>query len=157
MKSWLTGCVVILFSLAAIGAGPADDLSKARSEIAPLLKAMQDAANAHDAAKHVSFYAKDPNLLFVINDRAITGFDPLLEQQKQWWQNGSSDVVYTMVGEPDYRMPGPGLVMVTYFLTSRRTDPSGAARNTRLGISALWQHRPEGWRIIYAHESTVNQ
>ena len=30
-------------------------------------------------------------------------------------------------------------------------------RETRFGISALWQKRPEGWRIIYAHESTVNK
>ncbi len=157
MKTLLACCVLTLASLTGPAAGPADELAKARAEIAPLLKTMQDAANAHDAATHVSVYAKDPTLLFVINDRAITGFDALLEQQKQWWLNGKIDVVYTMVGEPDYRMPAPGLVMVTYFLTSHRTDPDGKTRDTRFGVSALWQHRSEGWRIIYAHESTVNQ
>lgn len=91
-----------------------------------------------------------------INDRAIVGYDALLKQQREWWQDGGTDVVYTVVGEPEFRMPAPGLVMTTYFLTSRRTRSDGTARNTRFGITALWQRRAEGWRIIHAHESTVN-
>jgi ketosteroid isomerase-like protein len=157
MKTVLACCLLLLTPLARVSAQPPDDLAKARAEILPLFEAMQAAANAHDADKHVSFYARDPGLQFVINDRLIEGYDALLRQQREWWQNGKSDVIYTLVGEPSFRMPAPGLVMTTYFLTSRRTMEDRTVRNTRFGISALWQRRPEGWRIIHAHESTVNQ
>jgi ketosteroid isomerase-like protein len=156
MRASLTTAALILLSVAGLGAGPADDLAKAKAEIAPLDKAMRDAANAHDSVKHVSYYANDPMLLFVINTRAIVGFDALLAQQKVWWLDGKSDAVYSPVGEPDYRLVAPGLVMETYFLTSHRTT-DGKPRDTKFGVSALWQHRPEGWKIIYAHESTVDQ
>ena len=61
----------------------------------------------------------------VINDRAIVGWDALLKQQRQWWNSGKTDVKYELMGEPDFRMPAPGLVMVTYFLTSHRTLSGG--------------------------------
>ena len=157
MKTYLACALLIVTALTAQAQVPTDDLAAARAEILPLFEAMQAAANAHDAEKHVSFYAQGPALLFVINDRAIVGWDALLEQQRQWWQDGKTDVKYELVGEPDFRMPAPGLVILTYFLTSHRTLPNGQTRNTRFGISSLWQKRTEGWRIVYAHESTVNQ
>jgi ketosteroid isomerase-like protein len=157
MKTWITCCVLTLTPLTALPATPSGDLAGAKAEILPLFEAMQEAANAHDAEKHLAYYVQGPDLLFVINDRSIVGYDALLKQQRVWWQDGKSDVRYQMVGEPEFRMPAPGLVMATYFLTSSRTAADGTIRHTRFGISALWQRRPEGWRIIYAHESTVNQ
>lgn len=156
IKKQLTCLLLILVtSLSAFAQGRSDELAKARTEILPLFREMQAAANAHDAEKHLSFYAREPNLLFVINDEAIIGYDALLAKQREWWRNGKTDVVCKMVGEPDFKMAASGLVMVTYFLTSSRTLPDGKTRNTKFGISALWQKRSEGWRIIHAHESTV--
>ena len=132
-------------------------LEAARAEIAPLFAEIQAAANAHDTDRHLAFYAREPSLLFIINDQAIIGWEALREKQLQWWNNGKTDAVYTQVGQPDYRMPAPGLVMLTHFLTSRRTLSSGETRTTGFGISALWQRRPEGWRIIHAHEATVQK
>lgn len=157
IKTPLTFILILVTSITALAQVRSDDLAAARKEILPLFEAMQAAANAHDAEQHISFYAREPSLLFVINDEAIVGYDALLAKQREWWQNGKTDVVYKLVGEPDFRMTAPGLVMVTYFLTSRRTLPDGKTRNTKFGISALWQKRPEGWRIIHAHESTVAQ
>ena len=154
MIRWL---VLALLIPAAAAAQPADDLASARAEIAPLFAEMQAAANAHDTDRHVSFYAREPSLPFIINDQRIIGWETLRDQQRQWWNDGKTDVVYTPVGEPEYRMLGPGLVMLTHFLASRRTLPNGEARLTGFGISALWQKRPEGWRIIYAHESMVKK
>ena len=141
--------------LAAVGGPEQGDLAKARAEILPLFEAMEAAANAHDAEKHVSFYAHDATLRFVINADEIVGYDALLAKQRQWWNDGKTDVRYTLVGEPEFTMPARGLVMVTYFLTATRTQPDGTTRNSRFGISQLWQQRPEGWRIIHAHESMV--
>jgi ketosteroid isomerase-like protein len=157
VKTYLACLLLLVTSLTALAQLPSDGLAAARAEILPLLKAMQAAANEHDAEKHVSFYAREPSLLFVDEDEAIVGYDALLAKQRQWWQDGKTDVTYKLVGEPDFRMPAPGLVMVTYFLTSPRTTPEGKLRETGFGISALWQKRPEGWRIIYAHESIVNK
>ena len=154
-------CLALFLSLVSLALVRAEEpdkaLEAARKEIAPLFAEMQAAANAHDTDRHLAVYAREPSLLFVINDEAIHGWEALREKQLRWWNNGKSDVVYTQVGEPDYRMPAPGLVMLTHFLTSRRTLPTGETRNTGFGISALWQKRPEGWRIIYAHESTVQK
>jgi len=134
---------------------PPRELEAAKAEILPLLEEMNDAANVHDAERHVAFYARDPDLLFVVHDRAIVGWDAVLEQQRVWWRDGKTDVVYTMAGEPEFRMPQAGLVIVTYFLDSVRGMGDGTTRQMRLAISAVWQRRPEGWRIIYAHESTA--
>ena len=154
MIRWL---VLALLIPAAAAAQSADDLASARAEITPLFVEMQAAANAHDTDRHVSFYAREPSLIFIINDQRITGWEALRDKQRQWWKDGKTDVVYTQVGDPEYTMPGPGLVMLTHFMTSQRTLPSGEMRVTGFGISALWQKRPEGWRIIYAHESMVQK
>ena len=147
----------LLFAISRLASASADGLTTARAEIAPLHAEMQAAANAHDTDRHLSFYVREPSLIFILNDQLIAGWDALREKQRQWWNDGKTDVVYTAVGEPEYRMPAPGLVMLTFFLTSRRTLPDGAIRNTGFGISSLWQKRPEGWRIIHAHESTVEK
>lgn len=146
MIRWL---VLTLLIPAAAAAQSADDLASARAEITPLFAEMQAAANAHDTDRHLSFYVQEPSLLFIINDQRITGWEALRDKQRQWWSDGKTNVIYTQMGEPEYRMPGPGLVMLTHFLTSHRTLPSGEIRDTGFGISALWQKRPEGWRIIY--------
>jgi len=154
MIRWLA----LAFLVPAVAAAQsADDLASARAEITPLFAEMQAAAKVHDTDRHLAFYAREPSLLFIINDQRITGWETLRIKQRQWWNDGRSDVVYTPMGEPDYRMLGPGLVVVTYFLTSRRTLASGEIRVSGFGISAIWQKRPEGWRIIYAHESAVQR
>lgn len=155
IKTYLICVPLFITAFSTKAQGQLDSLSSARAEILPLFEAMEAAANEHDAEKHLSFYAKEPTLLFVINDREIKGWDALLKQQQEWWRNGKTDVKYELIGEPDFRIPAPGLVMVTYFLSSHRTLTSGRTSDSKFGISALWQKRPEGWRIIYAHESMV--
>lgn len=161
-NSYLLGFTALLMACSmsrpsAHPAASAASLAAAEAEIQPLFQRMQTAANAHDADAHLAAYARSPDIVFVINDQAIHGFDALLAQQRQWWHDGKSDVVYHVEGRPEYSMPEPGLVVQTYFLTSKRTGASGSASYTQVGISALWQKRPEGWRIIYAHESTVSK
>ncbi len=164
MKKWSGTILGVMLIVAACSTGarstrPADgraveSLAKARSEIAPLLERMQATANAHDVDGHLAAYARDSTLLFVFNDQAIRGFNALHEQQTKWWQGGKTDVVYRVEGEPVYRMLAPGLVVQTYFLSSHRTMDDGTTRDGRIAVSAIWQRRADGWRIIYAHEST---
>ncbi len=157
IKVYFTCFLLFMTAFISQAQTESDSLLKARAEILPLFKAMEAAANAHNAEKHLSFYAKVPSPLFVFNDHEIKGWNALLKQQRKWWHNGNSDVKYKLIGKPDFRMFAPGLVMVTFFLTSHRTLSGGHTGNSKFGISDLWQKQPEGWRIVYAHESMVNQ
>lgn len=129
------------------------DLATARAEIAPLFAEMLRAANAHDAAAHLAAYARTPALVFVVNDEMIQGWDSLLVRQRQWWQDGKSDAVYALADSARYAMPARGIVVQTYALSSRRGGAAGVAREARLTVTDVWQKRPEGWRIVYAHEA----
>src|SRR5271165_3397367 len=127
-----------------------------RAEVAPLLAEMGAAANAHDVERHVGFYAHDPAVTLIYNGQAIVGWEAIRDKQAEWWKNGKTDVVYTMQGAPDIRVAGPGLVVTTIFMESRRTMPSGEIAENSFVASALWQKRADGWRVIYAHESTTH-
>ena len=137
-----------------MSAQPSTGPERARAEVAPLLAQMAAAANAHDVEKHVGFYAHDPSLILIFDGEAIVGWEAVRDKQRQWWKDGKTDVVYTLQGKPDFRVPAPGLVVTTIFMKSRRTLPGGEPKEGVLAVSALWQKRPEGWRIIYSHEST---
>ena len=131
----------------------ADDLTTAREALAPKLQEMLAAANAHDTDRHLAAYLHSPDLVFVVNDQTIHGWDALRAQQLKWWQNGKSDAVYTVLGEPEYTMLAPGLVAQTYFLDSHRAGDD--AHGAHLGVTDVWQQGAEGWRIVYAHESVA--
>jgi hypothetical protein len=138
-------CAALLFLLAVAAAdpvisAPADDGENARSEVAPLLAEMGAAANAHDIERHVGFYAHDPSVLLIFNGEAIKGWEAIRDKQREWWQNGKTDVVYTMQGKPDFRVLGPGVVVTTIFMKSRRTTPSGRSVR-RVGESFIRTNR----------------
>ena len=136
---------------------PPDQLAAAKAEILPLFEELEAAANAHDTDRHLALYARTPSLQFIFNDQLVVGWDALHEKQLQWWKNGKSDVVYQLSGPPDFLMLAPDVVLVTFFLTSHRTAPDGTPQNARFSISNIWKKLPEGWRIVYAHESMVKQ
>lgn len=135
------------------GAPSTEELAAARAGIEPHFQEMFAAANAHDTDRHLASYLHSPALVFVANDQEIHGWDALREQQLKWWQNGKSDAVYTVVGEPEYTMPARDVVLQTYFLDSHRAGAD--TRSARLSVTDVWQKRAEGWRVIYAHESVV--
>jgi ketosteroid isomerase-like protein len=131
------------------------DSHGASSEVAPLLAEMGAAANAHDVERHVGFYAHDSSVIFIFNGEPTIGWEAIRDMQREVWKNGKSDVVYTMQGKPSFMEPSHGLVVTTIFFKSRRTMPDGQIRDGAFAISSLWQKRPEGWRVIYSHESTT--
>jgi len=154
----IVGPIWIILCLAGFAASrPAQAdgaLQGASAEVAPLLAQMGAAANAHDVERHVGFYARDPSTVLISNGEAIVGWEAIRDRQREWWKNGNTDVVYAMQGKPHFRSPAPGIVVSTLFMKSRRTMPDGSVKEGDLAVSALWQKRPEGWRIIYSHEST---
>ncbi len=152
--------LILIAATALARAGTEPPSSDPAQEVAPLLAQMGAAANAHDVDGHVGFYAHDPSVTFIFNGKAIVGWTDIRDNQREVWRNGKSDVVYTMEGKPEFAVLGPNVVIrnvviSTIFLHSRRTMPDGEIHDGEFAISSVWQRRPEGWRVVYAHESTT--
>lgn len=94
--------------------------------------------------------------MLIFNGEQITGWDTIRAKQREWWSNGTTDVVYTVQGKPEIRVLKPDLAVTTLLMTSRRTGLDGALKEGRFAVSAIWQRRAEGWRVIYSHESTAH-
>lgn len=63
-------------------------------------------------------------------------------------------MVYTLQGKPEVRSLAPGLATSTIFMKSTRSTASGTTKEGSFAVSAIWKRFPEGWRVIYSHEST---
>ena len=126
-----------------------------QQQVAPLLAEMEASANAHDTDRHLAVYYRDPALTFIINGEIIRGWDALRERQRQWWDDGKAMGVYAYLGEPTCEMLGKDRGLTTQLIAARASLPDGQVRERRLAFTALWCRRPEGWRIIYAHESST--
>ncbi len=135
----------------ATGKGP---LTAALTAVSASLHDMAAAANAHDVDRHVGFYAHDSAVTLIFNGEPIVGWQAIYDKQREWWRDGKTDVVYTLQGAPDIRVFTPTLALSTILMQSRRTLASGEVSQGRLAVSALWQKRTEGWRVIYSHESS---
>ena len=145
--------------MTAYSAPAADEPSaaeRARAEVAKSLADMGAAANAHDVERHVGFYAHDPEVTLIFNGVPIVGWEAIRDKQREWWKDGKTDVVYTPQGRPEIRALARDVVVTTLFMKSRRTGPSGEISEGEFVVSDVWQKRPEGWRVIYGHESTTH-
>lgn len=144
-------CLVLFLSLLVPAAALAQ--SSAEREIMPLLHEQMLAANAHDTDRFLATYLHDPKLVFVINGRVINGFDSLREQQLKWWSQ--TDVVYSEQAPPQFLRLSDDTMLVTEQLASRRTGPDGKPQEGTFAVSGVWRHARDGWRVIYAHESST--
>ncbi len=129
--------------------------SSFRQEVAPLLAELLASANAHDADRHCAVYACDAELVFVANGAIIRGWDAYRERQRQWWNAGRATGVYEYRGEPICQPLGRNLGVTTLIILARNALADGVVRERELVFTALWSERPEGWRIVYAHESSA--
>lgn len=135
---------------------PADADAQAQAQVAASLADMGAAANAHDVDRHVGFYAHDPSTVLIFNAEAIKGWDAIRAKQAEWWSGGATDVVYTLQARPEVHVLARNLAVTTLFMKSRRTTPDGAVKEGSFAVSAVWEKRPEGWKVIYSHESTTH-
>jgi hypothetical protein len=130
--------------------------TSAQQQIQPLLDEMMLAANVHDTDRFLTVYLHDPSLLFVFNGTVIHGWKDLRDQQLKWWNNGKSDVVYSLRGAPEFTVLCPNLVVTTQPMASHRTLPDGSVHGSDVVVTSVWKALPEGWRIVVVHESTVH-
>jgi len=128
---------------------------RAAQEVQPLVDSLMVAANAHDTDRFLASYLHDSTLVVVFNGVATHGFQAVRDQQLKAWNNGASDVVYSAHQPSEIAALTADVVLATDFLSSRRTLPTGEVRTTDVTVTMVWQKRPEGWRIVQVHESTV--
>jgi len=139
-------------ALILIGNASAQKSQSPNSQIEPLLQAMDRAANAHDTDQFMMAFLQTDALVFVINGRVIHGWKELREQQRRWWLDGHTDVVYTPKST-EFTTLSPEIVAVTRVFTSSRTAPDGKVADSEFAVSMIWQRMPDAWRIVYDHES----
>jgi ketosteroid isomerase-like protein len=149
--------LVAVLAVAAVHPGNgADALLEPRAEVAAALKGMGDAANAHDVERHVGYYAHIPGVTLIVDGEPFVGWDTIRDKQKEWWNNGKTDVVYQLQGAPEVLELAHNVMVTTLLMKAHRTLPSGEVREGRFVVSSIWQKRPEGWKVVYSHESTTH-
>jgi len=146
---------VLFLSLFAATFAQAQADRPAEREMLRLLQEKMLAANAHDTDRFLALFVHDETLVFVINGQVIRGFDSLHELQLKWWNQGKSDVVYSEQAPPEFLWLDRKTVLVTEQLASRRTSPDGRPSEGKFAVTGVWRHSREGWRVIYAHESSM--
>jgi ketosteroid isomerase-like protein len=151
LKSWRILVAVLVVALVSRGVA-ADALLAPRAEVAAALKGMGDAANAHDVERHVGYYARTPDVTLIVDGEPFVGWETIRDKQKEWWNNGKTDVVYQLQGAPEVRELAPGVMITTLLMKAHRTLPNGEVKEGRFTVSSIWQRRPEGWKV--SHEST---
>jgi uncharacterized protein (TIGR02246 family) len=154
MKKKMYGAAIIACALASsVGVAQSAPLP-AQREIQALIDEQVLAANAHDTDRFLAAYLHDSTLVFVFNGMVVNGFTNLRQLQFKAWNSPKTDAVYTVRGPDSYTALSPSVVLATSLLASRRTQPTGEVQTANLVVTMVWQKRPEGWRIVQAHEST---
>lgn len=142
----------VLFAGGACAQTPA---SSAEQAIRPLMAKMLQAANAGDTETFMAPMVHSPELVFAFNGEAIRGWDALHAQQLKWWAKDKNPTKYTYAedGAPGFLSLDADVEVVTWPLVSRWTSPAGKEGSSGFVVTYVWQRLPQGWRIVYGHES----
>lgn len=125
-----------------------------KSAVMPLLAELEASANARDTDRHMAAYARDASLIFVFNGAIVRGWDRLRELQRQWWSDDSVKVGYAYLGNPIVQALHDDAGLTTFLIAARKETADGRVVERTLAYSALWRRLEEGWRIVFAHESS---
>jgi ketosteroid isomerase-like protein len=155
LEAWCSAAGAACVLLAVRG-GCQATTSPAAQQITPLLAQQVQAANAHDTDRFLARYVHDSTFVLVFNAQVIHGFAAVRAQQLKWWNNGQSDVVYSERAPAEFTVVSPSVVLVIQELSSRRALPTGTTASGDFVATTVWQKRPDGWRVVQAHESTTH-
>jgi ketosteroid isomerase-like protein len=137
------------------GFARASESAGVRGEIQPLLDELLSAANAHDTDRFLALYLHTSDLVTVYNGVTTLGWDEARAIQFKVWNGGKSEVVYSQDGAEQFTVLGSNDVVVTEPLAAERKLADGRISHTKFVATMVWEKRPEGWRIVQAHESSI--
>lgn len=144
-------------AVAASAAGPVRAATPAaEGSIRPIMAQMLQAAKAHDTGRFMAPFLHSPSLVFIIDGMLITGWKPLYAQQLKWWNHGKSDWQYSESSPGEFMRLAPGVELTTWRVNAWRVLANGKTTASALVVSYVWRRLPQGWRIVYGHESWVN-
>lgn len=151
---------LLLVMVAMIGAGLLAESALAQSAaspaeqaIRPLMARMGKAARARDAGAFMAFMLHGPSLVSAVNGRVIHGWKALHTEQVRWWSRGKGNSKYSSNGAPEFMALDPDVEIVTLHMNAQYTLPDGKTATSPFVVTEVWQHLPQGWRIVYSHES----
>lgn len=127
--------------------------SAAEQAVSQLEAKMLKAANAHDTDAFMAPMWHSPSLVLVFDGTIIRGWTAIHAQQLKWWRNGKSDATYAHRRAPEFVALAPNVELVTLPNVSTRTCPDGKVGTGTFVVTDLWKRLPQGWRIVYSHES----
>lgn len=155
MKKILAVVAMICACLFAGNACARSTSSRAEQAIRPQMAKMLAAAEEHDTDAFMAPMVRSTNLVFAFNGEVIQGWNALHAQQLKWWSKGKNATKYTYAqnGIPGFLGLGPDVEVMTWPLVSRWTSPGGKSGSSNFVVTYIWQRLPQGWRIVYGHES----
>jgi hypothetical protein len=145
-------CASVVVAASAAGSTRAAPTPAERS-IRPIMARMLRAANAHDTGQFMAPFLRAPSLVFAINGMLIEGWKALYAQQLKWWSHGKSNWQYSENGPGEFMTLAPGVELLTWRVNAQRVLPNGKVSASAVVVSYVWKRLPQGWRIVYGHES----
>ena len=126
-----------------------DDRAPDRAAITKALTDQQTAWNQTDIETFLKTYWHSPDVTFSGTSGIVRGWDAVLARYKKSYAD-SEAMGQLQFSQLEFRFLGPNaaLVLGHWHLTRKSGDIGGV-------FSLVWQHFPEGWRIIHDHTSAV--
>lgn len=125
----------------------------APAEVRKAVVQMNEAAKTLEADAFMALYWNSPALVVTFDGEVMRGWQKILAAQRLWWKDKNSGVQFSEEREPEIVSQGKDVVTSIQWMTVR--DPKSAVPS-QLVITSVWRKRPEGWRIVLAHESLVS-
>lgn len=141
--------ILLVFSEARLLAKAAESHEADRTAIQSVLSAQQAAWNRGDIDAFLAGYWHSPELTFSGSNGVSRGWDGVLARYKKNYPDRAamgelnfSDLEFRFLGVD------AALVLGKWHLKREKGDIGGV-------FTLVWQHFPEGWKIIHDHTSTV--
>ena len=127
-------------------------MSADRTAIAALLADLDAAASAKDIDRFLSFFVDGPDFALAFNGTVRTSLADVRAFHLVAWADVATLSFRTEVGRIAF--PADGVAVVAGLGRSHRTLKGGETRSGVYALSLVVVRRPEGWRVLQAHEST---
>ena len=144
-----TALGVLFFAQIQPSAKAADERKADREAISAVLSAQQAAWNRSDVDAFLVGYWRSPELTFSGSSGVARGWDGILARYKKNYPDKAA-MGQLDFSELEFRFLGPDatLVLGRWHLKREKDELGGV-------FSLVWQHFPDGWKIVHDHTSAV--
>jgi ketosteroid isomerase-like protein len=122
----------------------------AEMQVQRAISKMNVAAAQLDADQFMAWYWNSPALTITFDGQTMRGWQHILDEQRKWWSDKNSGIKFAEQRPPEITPQRPDLVTSIQWMT---VAAENSKKPSQLVITSVWKKRPEGWRIVLAHES----